>query len=115
LSNGDNKRFLKTKKETEIAYDFGKTLTVNGYVRGEKLVNSIPFYVYLINYRQMAGGEKSSTLAKGQLISKALFSFFNSSKKQTKNFCPSRLGQKLRFSSLFLEELKTPKFPFEIK
>ena len=60
-SNGDNKRFLKTKKETEIAYDFGKILTVNGYVRGEKLVNSIPFYVYLINYRQMAGGEKSSS------------------------------------------------------
>ena len=58
-SNGDNKRFLKTEKETEIAYDFGKIRTVNGYVRGEKLVNSIPFYVYLINYRQMAGGEKS--------------------------------------------------------
>ena len=58
-SNGDNQRFLRTKKETEIAYDFGKILTVNGYGRGEKLVNSIPFYVYLINYRQMAGGEKS--------------------------------------------------------
>ena len=45
--------------ETEIAYDFGQIRTVNGYSRGEKLVNSIPFYVYLINYRQMAGGEKS--------------------------------------------------------
>ena len=33
---------------------------------------------------------------KGQLISKGLS---NSSKKQTKIFCPSRLGQKLKFSS----------------
>ena len=32
---------------------------------------------------------------KGQLISKGHFVFFNSPKKQTKNFCPSRLGQKL--------------------
>jgi hypothetical protein len=52
--------------------------------------------------------------AKGQLISKGLFVFFNSPKKRTKNFCPSRLGQKLTFSSSFLGELKTLKFPFEI-
>ena len=50
-SNGDNKRFLKTKKETEIAYDFGKILTVNKYGRGEKLVNST------------SGGEKTRQLA----------------------------------------------------
>ena len=30
---------------------------------------------------------------KGQLISKGLLCFFNSSKKRTKNFCCSRLGQ----------------------
>jgi hypothetical protein len=36
---------------------------------------------------------------KGPLISKGLFGFFNSSKKGTKNFCPSSLGQKLTFSS----------------
>jgi hypothetical protein len=40
--------------------------------------------------------------AKGQLISKGNFVFFNSPKKQTKNFCPSRPGQKFEFSSLFL-------------
>ena len=51
---------------------------------------------------------------KSQLISKGLFSFFNSPKKRTKNYCPSRLGQKLTFSSSFLGELKTLKFPFEI-
>ena len=42
--------------------------------------------------------QKSS---KGQLISKGLLDFFNSSKKRTKKFCPSRVGQKLTFSSSF--------------
>ena len=53
---------------------------------------------------------------KGQLISKGLFCVFNSSKKRTKIICPSRLGQKFKFSSsfFFLEELKTPKRHFEI-
>ena len=51
---------------------------------------------------------------KGQIMSKGHFGVFNSSKKRTKNFCPSRLGQEFKFSSSFLEELKTPKFPFEI-
>ena len=41
-------------------------------------------------------------------------SLFNSSKKRSKNFCPSRLGQKYEFSSSFLEELKTQKRHFEI-
>ena len=55
------------------------------------------------------------TFPKGQLISKGLFSVFNSSKKWTKKFCPNILGQKLKFSSsFFLEELKTPKRHFEI-
>ena len=53
-------------------------------------------------------------LIKGQLISKGHFGFFNSPKKRTKNFCPSRLVQKLTFSSLILGKLKTLKFPFEI-
>ena len=41
------------------------------------------------------------------------FGVFNSSKKRTKNFCPS-IGQKSNFQVCFLEELKTPKYPFEI-
>ena len=54
-------------------------------------------------------------LLKGQLISKGLFGFFSIlPKKRTKNFCHSRLGQRLTFSSLFYKGLKTPKFPFEI-
>ena len=40
-------------------------------------------------------------MSKGQLISKGLFGFFNSPKKRTKKFCPSRLGQKSKFSSSF--------------
>ena len=57
---------------------------------------------------------KLSGSIKGQLISKGLFVFFNSPKKRMKNFCPSRQGQKMTFSSSFLGELKTIKFPFEI-
>ena len=38
---------------------------------------------------------------KGQFISKGHFGFFNSPKKRTKNFCPSRLGQKLKISRFF--------------
>ena len=45
---------------------------------------------------------------KGQIISKGHFVVFNSSKKQTKNFWPSRLGQKSKFSSSFLLEELTP-------
>ena len=41
----------------------------------------------------------------GQLISKGrLGFFFNSPKKRTKKFCPSRLGQKFEFSSSFFWE-----------
>ena len=43
------------------------------------------------------------TLLIGQLISKGLFGFFNSFKKQIKNF-----------QVCYLQELKAPKFPFEI-
>ena len=42
------------------------------------------------------------------------FSFFNSPKNRTKNFCPSRLGQKSKLSSSFLGELETPKRHFGI-
>ena len=49
---------------------------------------------------------------KGQLISKGLFGFFNSPKKRTKTFCPSRLGQKLTFSSLFSGRIEDTKIFF---
>ena len=44
--------------------------------------------------------------SKGQLISKGLFGFFNSPKKRTKNVCPSRLGQKFEFLSLFIGRIE---------
>ena len=50
--------------------------------------------------------------AKGQLISKGLFVFFNSPKKWTKNFGPSRLGQKLTFSSSFFGRIEDTKISF---
>ena len=49
---------------------------------------------------------------KGQLISKGLFGFFNSPKRRTKNFCPSRLGQKLAFSSSFFERIEDTRISF---
>ena len=51
--------------------------------------------------------------AKGLLISKGLFGFFNSPKKRTKNICPSRLGQKLTFSSSFFGRIEDTKISFQ--
>ena len=51
-------------------------------------------------------------LSKGQLISKGLFVFFNSSKKRTKNVFASRLGQKLKFSSSFFGRIEDTKKTF---
>ena len=52
--------------------------------------------------------KKFPIFLKGQLISKGCFAFFNSTKKQTKNFCPRRLVQ-----VCFVGELETPKRHFE--
>ena len=52
------------------------------------------------------------TSDKGQLISKGLFCVFNSSKKRTKNLCPGRLGQKLKFSSSFFGRIEDTKKTF---
>jgi hypothetical protein len=49
---------------------------------------------------------------KGQIISKGHFVFFNSSKKRTKNFCPSRLGQEFEFSSSFFGRIEDTKKTF---
>ena len=43
------------------------------------------------------------------------FCFFNSSKKRTKDFCPSRLGQKLEFSSSFFGRIESTKRTFRNK
>ena len=50
---------------------------------------------------------------KGQLISKGLFGFFNSSKKRTKIFCPSRLGQKLKLLGSFFGRIEETKMSFQ--
>ena len=49
---------------------------------------------------------------KGQLISEGHFGFFNSSKKQTKHFCLSRLGQKFAFLSWFFGRIEDTKNTF---
>ena len=65
-------------------------------------------------YHAKYTGSHDITEVKGQLISKGLFRFFNSYKKRTKNFGPSVLGQKIKFSSWLLGKLKRLKFLFEI-
>ena len=55
---------------------------------------------------------KTAQTGKGKLISKGLFGFFNSPKKPTKNFCPSRLGQKLTFLSFFFGGIGDTKTSF---
>ena len=85
--------------ETEIAYDFGKILTVNGYGRGEKLVNSIPFYVYLINYRQMAGGAKE--LAREGTMNRDIFcSCINLNQIHIQEKCGTSVGKELLYTHL---------------
>ena len=49
---------------------------------------------------------------KGQIISKGNFGVFNSSKKRTESFCPSSLGQKFEFSSLFFGRIEGTKKTF---
>ena len=51
-------------------------------------------------------------LFKDQLISKGLLAVFNSSKKRKTNFCPNRLGQKLKFSNSFFEIIEDNKKTF---
>jgi hypothetical protein len=53
-----------------------------------------------------------SQFSKGQVISKGLFGFFNSSKKRTKYFYPSRLGQKLKLWSSFFGRIEDIKISF---
>ena len=48
------------------------------------------FYTFLFEKN-----DALSAVHKGQLISKGLFSFVNSPKNRTKNFCPIRLEQKI--------------------
>ena len=65
------------------------------------------------NYLALASlSESFDKNAKGQLISKGLFGFFNSHKKRTKNFCLSRLGQKLTLSSLFFGRIEYARISF---
>jgi hypothetical protein len=51
-------------------------------------------------------------LIKGQLISKGHLGVFNSSKKRTKKFCPSRPGQTLEISRSFFGRIEDTKIFF---
>ena len=54
----------------------------------------------------------NSISLKSQLILRGFFGSLNSPKKQTKNFFPSKLEQKLTFSSYFLGRIEDTKISF---
>ena len=71
------------------------------------------FYISLLCTRETETSEViHPSDPKGQLILKGLFGFFDPPKKQTKNLCPSRLGQKLTFSSSFFGRIEDAKITF---
>ena len=79
--------------------------------------NKITIFVRNISWKfsRMTVRTKISWLrpdVKGQLILKGLFCVFNSSKKRTKNFYPSKLGQKFKFSSSLFGRIEDTKKTF---
>ena len=62
------------------------------------------FSLSVANFTNRYIAPLKTDLNKGELIWKGLFGFFISPRKQTKNFCPSRLGQKINiFKFVFWE------------
>ena len=109
-------KFIYSEEATKFCEIFTLFLTVSTVVKSKVkiLQNFVAFSEYMKFSLKNVGShtyksEKKSgeTLkkiwvdAKGQLILKGLFCVFNSYKKVTKNFCPSWVGQKLKFSRLF--------------
>jgi hypothetical protein len=52
---------------------------------------------------------QSAATPKGQIISEANFHILNSSKKRTKNFCPSSWGKILQIFRLFFGRIEAKK------
>ena len=72
----------------------------------QKIQTVIPFSSFMLPFLRERQKWNYAVNLKGQLISKGLFCVFNSSKKRTKNVCPSRLGQKFKFSSSFFGRIE---------
>ena len=105
--------YLLVAKKTNFRY---KLLLYPACVRHVEIKGKVSFYLPLtcvIKNKgcQQAFGRKCCS-AKGQLISEGHLGIFNSSKKRTKNFNPSRLGQKLKFSSLVFGRIEDTKESF---
>ena len=91
------------------------------YNKGQGLFEFLFDFSYVDDFLQLHQSTESKirksltrpwTPFKGQLISKGLFGFFNSPKKRMKNICPSRLGQKLTFSSWLFGRIEDTKIFF---
>ena len=65
-----------------------------------------------IHNNTVGSDKKVVVVFSSQLISNENSGFFNSSKKRTKNLCPSRLGQKFEFSSSFFGRIEDTKKTF---
>ena len=93
----DSVKFTFFEKVIKIEKIFTVNVTVcsNRQIDGEDFVNFCGLLTKheLKNLNSCHARFELPHLAKGQLIWKGHFDFFNSPKKRTKSFCPSRLGQ----------------------
>ena len=92
-----------------VAHTVGRNIFLDtkvGFALGS--INS--YLILKVAHSQKVHCKVAST--KGQVNLERTFFFFNSSKKRTKNFCPSRLGQKYEFSSSFFGRIGGTKKTF---
>ena len=98
------RRLRSRRTSNHVKLDYGLVPQCSFSTTGTVLLLLVLNVVWLWNFN--FSFQDLDLLTKGQLISKWLFVFFNSPKKRTKNFCPSRQGQKLTFSSLFFGRIE---------
>ena len=92
--------FRRSQSSSSVLSDGFKVVDDNGRINVEiiKSISELDNSVVSFNHGMVETipPGKDSVITIGQLISKGIFVFFNSPKKRMKNFCPSRLGQKLK-------------------
>ena len=106
----NNRRQTECKMSLSLRFVFSILKVITNACILCYLLNSNVFFLRIIN--KCNNLNISSRRTKGQLISKGNFCVFNSPKKRTKKFYPSRLGQKLTFSSSFFGRIKDTKISF---
>ena len=99
---------LIIKKSSSVYHQKQKSHISQVFFQQQKMINGrhnwVPFLEegMSLKWRKKVSGLKNYMSDKGQIISEANYLFLNSSKKRTKNFCPSSWGNILeKFRSFF--------------